>query len=262
MPEDKPVKNNRERYVERLKTKYPDREFTDDDALWGQVNEDYDGYDKELAVYKENEKAFSDLFTSDPRSASFLMQWRKGKNPAVALVEMFGEDFVEELKDPAKQKELAAASKEYADRVAKEKEFDELYRKNIKETLKTLEAMQQKDGYSDDDIDNAMSFLVGIMKDGIVGKFTPESIKMALSAINHDEDVALAAREGEVRGRNTRIEEKLRRTQRGDGTANLEGKNGGQGRARQMPDLGALNRYDDGGQTIWERGGERRRPAR
>lgn len=262
MPDKSTVKSNRDRYAERAKAAHPDREYADDEALWGQVNEDYDGYDKELAGYKEREKAFSDLFTSDPRSASFLTQWRKGKNPAVALVEMFGDDFVEELKDPAKQEELAAASKDYADRLAKEKEFDEQYQKNIAETLKTLETMQQKEGYSDDDIDKAMSFLVGIMKDGIVGKFNPESIKMALSALNHDDDVATAAREGEVRGRNTRIEEKLRRGQRGDGTANLDGKNGGQGRGRQMPDLGALNRYDDGGQTIWERGGEKRRPAR
>lgn len=262
MPVNTTIKSNKERYEERVKSKYPDREFADEEALWGQVNDDYDGYDKEIASYRDREKALSDLFTSDPRSAAFLTQWRKGKNPAVALVEMFGDDFVEELKDPAKQEELAAASKEYADRVAKEKEFDEQYQKNITKTLETLEQMQQKGGYSDDDIDKAMSFLVGIMKDGIVGKFTSESIKMALCAINHDDDVAMAAREGEVRGRNTRIEERLRRGQRGDGTASLDGKNGGQSKSRDMPDLGALNRYDDGGQTIWERGGEKRRPAK
>lgn len=262
MPDKTTVKSNREKYAERLKAKYPDREFADDEAMWGQANEDYDGYDKEIAGYREQEKTLSDMFTSDPRSATFLAQWRKGKNPAVALVEMFGDDFVEELKDPAKQEELAQASKAYAERVAKEKEFEEQYQKNISETLKTLESMQQEEGYSDDDIDNAMTFLVGIMKDGIVGKFSPESIRMAMDAINHDADVEAAAMEGEVKGRNTKIEEKLRRSRRGDGTANLDGKNGGGGRPRDMPDLGALNRYDDGGQTIWERGGERRRPAR
>ena len=262
MPDKTTVKSNRDKYAERLKAKYPDREFADDEALWGQANEDYDGYDRELEEYKEREKTFSDLFTNDPRSAAFLTQWRNGKNPAVALVEMFGDDFVEELKNPARQEELAQASKAYAERIAKEKEFDSQYRENISTTLDTLERMQQEDGYSDEDIDNAMSFLVGIMKDGIVGKFTPESIRMAMSAINHDADVAVAAREGEVKGRNAKIEERLRRSRRGDGTAALDGRNGGGGSPRNVPDLGALNRYDDGGQTIWERGGERRRPAR
>ena len=256
------TQTNRERYAERLKAKYPDREFADDEALWGQANEDYDGYDKELSGYKEREKAFSDLFTSDPRSAAFLTNWRKGGNPAVELVRMFGDDFVEELKDPDKQEELAKASKEYAERVAKEKEFEEQYQNNITETIDMLEKMKSEEGYTDDEIDEAMAFLSGIVRDGILGKFTPESLKMAFSAINHDRDVEVAAREGEVKGRNTRIEEKLRKRNSNDGTANLEGKNGGGGKKSDMPDLGALNRYDDGGQTIWERGNERRRPAR
>ena len=125
MPENTTVKSNREKYAERLKTKYPDRDFADDEALWGQVNEDYDGYDKELARYKEREEALSNLFTSDPRSASFLTNWRKGGNPAVELVRMYGDDFIEEMKDPEKQEEFAAASKEFAERVAKERDFDE-----------------------------------------------------------------------------------------------------------------------------------------
>lgn len=56
MPNNTEVKSNRERYTERLKAKYPDREFADDEALFGQINDDYDGYDKELSGYKEREK--------------------------------------------------------------------------------------------------------------------------------------------------------------------------------------------------------------
>ena len=57
MPNNTEVKSNRERYTERLKAKYPDREFADDEALFGQINDDYDGYDKELSGYKEREKS-------------------------------------------------------------------------------------------------------------------------------------------------------------------------------------------------------------
>lgn len=53
MPNNTEVKSNRERYTERLKAKYPDREFADDEALFGQINDDYDGYDKELSGYKD-----------------------------------------------------------------------------------------------------------------------------------------------------------------------------------------------------------------
>ena len=125
--------------------------------------------------------------------------------------------------------------------------------------MTTLETMQQDEGLSDEDIDSAMDFLVGIVRDGIMGKFTRESVAMALKAIRHDSDVEQADHEGEVRGRNTKIEEKLRKGSKNDGTANLGSKNGGgKGGSREMPDLGVIDQ-NYGTQNIWERGGEKRR---
>lgn len=261
MPDDQIVKSNRERYLERLKSKYPDKEFADDEAIYGQINEDYDGYDKELSEYKDREKQLTDLFNSNPRSAAFLTGWVNGEDPLVGLIRRFGDDFKAALEDPEKQEALAAANKEYADRISKESEYEEMYRKNMDQTYATIEQVQREDGLSDDDIDKAMTFLIGIMKDGIVGQFSAESIRMAVKALQHDNDVAMADQEGEIRGRNARIEEKLRRRGRSDGTANLDGRNGSGGGGRSMPDLGAIDR-DYGNQTIWERGGEKRRSAR
>ena len=253
------VKSNRDRYTERLKTKYPDKEFVDDEALFGQINEDYDSYDSELTGYREREKSLADLFASNPRSAAFLMDWRNGEDPVIGMVRKFGDDFKAALEDPEKQEALAAANKEYAERIAQEEQYESEYQKNISETLQTLEQMQQEEGLSDEDIDGAMDFLVGIMRDGLLGKFSRESITMALKAIKHDSDVEQADHEGEVRGRNSKIEEKLRKGSRSDGTASLGGKNGGAA-TRQMPDLGAIEQ-NYGTQDIWERGGEKRRRA-
>ena len=259
MPKNTEVKSNRDRYMERLKTKYPDKEFADDEALFGQTNDDYDSYDNELSGYREREKALSDLFASNPRSAAFLTDWRKGEDPIIGMVRKFGDDFKAALEDPEKQEALAAANKEFAERIAQEKEYEGEYQKNLNETLTTLETMQQDEGLSDEDIDSAMDFLVGIVRDGIMGKFTRESVAMALKAIRHDSDVEQADREGEVRGRNTKIEEKLRKGSKNDGTANLGSKNGGgKGGSREMPDLGVIDQnYVT--QNIWERGGEKRR---
>lgn len=259
MPKNTEVKSNRDRYMERLKTKYPDKEFADDEALFGQTNDDYDSYDNELSGYREREKALSDLFASNPRSAAFLTDWRKGEDPIIGMVRKFGDDFKAALEDPEKQEALAAANKEFAERIAQEKEYEGEYQKNLNETLTTLETMQQDEGLSDEDIDSAMDFLVGIVRDGIMGKFTRESVAMALKAIRHDSDVEQADREGEVRGRNTKIEEKLRKGSKNDGTANLGSKNGGgKGGLREMPDLGVIDQ-NYGTQNIWERGGEKRR---
>ncbi|MFI3293098.1 MAG: hypothetical protein SNI70_06225 [Rikenellaceae bacterium] len=257
MADNKVVSSNRERYAERLKSKYPDKEYSDDESLFGQINDDYDDYDNQLASYQERESSLANLFASNPRSASFLIDWRNGEDPIVGLVRKFGDDFKAALEDPEKQEVLALANKEYADRISKESDYEEQYKLNISETSATIDQMVQGGEISDEDADVAMEFLIQIMKDAILGKFTRESILMATKAIKYDGDIEQADQEGEVRGRNTKIEEKLRQDSRSDGTADLQGKNGG-GQSPPMPDLGALDRYDDGVKDIWERGGETR----
>lgn len=254
------VKSKKEQYLERLKAKYPDREFADEEAIYSQINDDYDAYDDEIRGLKDREKSFSDLFSNDPRSAIFLTAWRKGGNPIVELVKTYGEDFVENMKDPEVQEQLAEASKEYAERVAKEKDFEEQYQNNISKTLSEIEALQSEQGLSDDEIDKAVELLMTIAKDGILGKFSRESVLMAIKAINHEADVEVARTEGEILGRNTKIEEKLRKDAKTDGTANLDGKNAGS-TPRNMPDMGALDRYANN-LSVWERGGEKRIPVK
>ena len=71
-----------------------------------------------------------------------------------------------------------------------------------------------------------MAFLLKIVHEGVAGKFTPETIDMAVKAINHDVDVEDADRAGEVRGRNAKINEKLKKASRGDNLPVLDGANG------------------------------------
>lgn len=249
---NQPIKTKKELAMERLTTRYPDRNFDDDEAVYGQILEDFADSDTRLAKYEENERALSDMFTADPRSAQFVINWRNGEDPAVGLVRMFGTEIKDAIDDPEKMEEIAEAQKDFVERVTKEKEYEQMYKDNLAQTLTNLEKVQTELGITDDQAEEAMAFLQTIISDGVLGKFTEESIKMAWKAISHDADVAQAAREGEVKGRNTKIEEKLRTKKKGDGTAVLDGKNNVAEKARKMPELGALGRFADG-QSIWDR---------
>lgn len=265
MAETEIIRSNRDKVAARLREKHPGAEYADDEALWGQVSDDYDGYDGELAELRGREKELSDLYLRDPRSASFLMKWREGGDPAVELVRMYGDNFVEEMRDPDKAEEFAAAAKEYMDRVASERDFEEQYERNVSDTVALLDEMRDKDGRTEEELDRAMEFLAGVMRDGVVGKFTRETLEMGLRAVNHADDVAAARRDGEaagraegmaagtVKGRNERIEMNRRG---GDGVPVLGGGPGGGRQAPAPGDYGALGR--GGSSTIWERGGERR----
>lgn len=252
-------KSKRDIAKERLSQRFPDRNWDDDEEMFGQINDDYANYDSQLAGYQEREKKFSDMFTSDPRSARFLTDWREGGDPVLGLVRQFGTDIKDAIDDPARQEEIAAANKEYVERVAKNKELEETYRQNLQASLETLEKYQQEKGLSDDAIDEAMAFLIGIINDGIMGKFTTESIDMAMKALHHDADVQIAGEDGEVRGRNAKIDEKLRKKSAGDGVNTLAGANRSAA-PKPAENLGALGRMsDEATQNIYERGGENRR---
>lgn len=263
MAQEQEIKSKRLQMEERLKGKHPEAELTDEEAIFGRINDDYDAYEDELAGYKEREGKFAEMFTSDPRSARLMMEWRDGDDPAVALVRLYGEDIREALDDPEKQEAIAEANREFMERVAHEKEYEQQHTQNLQESLANIEKAQQEMGLTDEQIDEAMSWIIGIAKDAMLGKFTPETIALAIKAQHYDNDLAEAGAAGEVRGRNAKVKETLRRPSGGDGTASLGGKNAaGVGRQRDLPDLGAMERFGEGNMNIFERGGEKRTPIR
>lgn len=253
---NQPIKPKRELVMEHMASRHPDKNYSDDEALYGQIIEDVAQSDDEIAKYKEREQALADMFTADPRSAQFMVNWRNGEDPTVGLIRQFGMEIKDAIDDPEMQEAIAQANKEYVERVAKEKEYEEMYKKNLEQTLRDLDTIQKEMGLSDEQAEGALMFLHTISSDGVLGKFSPESIKMALKAMNHDADVAQAAHEGEVKGRNIKIEEKLRTKKKGDGTAPLDGKNSNMGVKPTMPSMGAIDRFA-AGESIWDRGKKR-----
>lgn len=225
MAEKEEVKSRRDQHLERLRKKYPDKKFEDDEEIYGTISDDYDQYEQELEGYKGREKTLSDMFAADERSAQFLNDWRNGQDPVVGFVRTFGMEIKDVLDDPEMQDKIAEANKEYVERVAKSKKLDEEYERNMDATLETLRQFQTERGMSDEQIDAVVDFLLGVVSDGVMGKFSTATLDMACKAINHDEDVAAASEEGEVAGRNSKITEQLRKSKKGDGTAPLNGKN-------------------------------------
>lgn len=259
MAETEEIKSKKDNLLERMRGKHPDSNFDDDEMLYGQIVDDLDESDNTLNDYRERERQLSDMFSSDPRSAKFLTDWKDGGDPAIALVRQFGTEIKDAIDDPERLEEIAEANKEFVERVAKEKELEDEYQKNLQQSIAEMTAYQESHELSDEDIDAAMEFIIGIIQDGVMGKFSQETIGMAMKAINHDMDVENASIEGEVRGKNAKIDAKLRKSNKGDGTAVLAGKNNPAGAPRQ--DMGALDRFGGELQDIWSKGGLTRRKA-
>ena len=217
MPDNNTVKSKRDIAMERMRTKYPDRSFDDDEAFFGQINDDYDDYDKRIAESQSREEAFSNMFTSNPKSARLMMEWKNGNDPVAALIRIYGkDDILAAIEDPERLADIEQANKDFADKVAKNDEYDAQYEKNLPASLQAIEAWAAENGVSDDDIDKAATALSKLCGDFILGIIAPESIEMMLKAQNYDADIEQAQMEGEVAGRNAKIEEKLRKGKRSE----------------------------------------------
>jgi hypothetical protein len=233
MAETQTVKSKRDIFGERLKKKYPDREYADDEALFGQINDDYDEYDNKLKGYKDSEDKFAGMITQYPQSAQFIADMANGKNPWVSMVEQLGIDGITDIfENPKYKEEIAKAQEDYLARKTKNDELEAEYSKNLGETIKMLEDVQKEMSLTDEQIDQTWDKLTQIANDAIVGKASRETFEMIYKAINHDTDVEQAREEGKINGRNERIVEKLRKDTASDGVPNLAGSNNAPSRQR------------------------------
>ncbi len=227
MAEDKPVSSRRDQHLERMRKRYPDKKFEDDEEIFGQISDDYDQFEEENSRMKKNEEAFSNMFHSNPKSARLMMEWKDGKDPVASLIRIYGkEDIRAAIEDPARLEAIEEANKEFAAKVAKNKEYETQYEANFPASIKAIEDWMVQTGKTDAEVDKAVEILSGICGDFILGKISPDTIEMILKSLSHDRDVDEAREEGKVAGRNTKITEKYKKSKKGDGLQTLNGRNG------------------------------------
>ena len=109
---------------------------------------------------------------------------------------------------------------------------------------------------AEDDQEAVGHWLDNILTQLTHNALTKETLQTVLHALHYDRDVAQAGIDGEVRGRNTRIEELFEQKRK---TADIHALGGAIAHATSTPPtdiIGGLSAADR--QTIWERGNEKR----
>ena len=245
-------KSSKQRFMERLGTSNPGKNFDDEETFYGQLNDDYDKHQTELDEANKNNREINEMLSQDPRSASFLTAWRKGGNPIMAFIEEYGEEVSADIANPANKAKVEEASKKYLEKLAKSKALDEEYEKNIEQSREMYQQMVQEGTYTQEQIDAALDKLEEMTGSFLVGMVSRETLEAVIKSNDYDTDVAAAGAEGEVRGRNAQIAAKRKMAQRGDGLP----RGGSAPKANEQPEdtekLGALARYGKNRYSIWD----------
>ena len=216
--ENQNIMTSRDRLKERYSKKYPDRDFAGEDAVNAiddEVIAELEAFDAELEGYKANDKKIKDLFNSDPRSANFMVSWMAGGgNPIQYLLEIFGPELQEALESEEGRAKIVDSTNKWLERKATEEAGEAERMANYEQSVNDLVAFASEKGISDEQAMKVFEKVNQIGFDVIEGKYTREAYEMAYNAMNYASDVETARKEGEVAGKNAKIEEKLAKVEK------------------------------------------------
>lgn len=212
--ENQKVISSRDRIRDRYSKKFPERNFGEENeqnALDDLAIEELEDLDARLGEYRAHSQKLTDMFSGNPKAAQMFMHMVGGGNPIQYFIENFGDEFIDAMNSEEGKKMFLESQDKWLKKVADSKRMDEEAEKNFAESIKALEQFQQEKGLSDDEAVAVFEKVYKIATDMVLGIYTAETFQMAYDAMNYSNDVARAREEGEINGRNAKVEEKLRK---------------------------------------------------
>lgn len=229
--EEPAKKTGRERLMERYAKSYPDRKFegeTADNDLFDLTADEFDRYEKEHGEYKEKSDRLNKLFNDFPESSEIFKAMVLNKeHPFDYIIDNYGDRLAEALGSEEGKASLKKHREDKAKRDAENAEADKQFEANVAESLKTLEKWGLKKKL--DTNAQAEHFLAirQALNDFADGKISEETYDLFWNGAHYNNDVALAREEGEVNGRNAKIEaERLQSKARKASAPTLGGRGG------------------------------------
>ena len=209
------------RLKKKMQDKYSDRNYdaaAGEDGVSGEellaesILQTLEEYEGSMNESRTKNQALNDLFFGDPRAAEFVHKWIQSQDPRAALVETFGDELSELATEEGRGK-FSDNLKSWRDRKSESDKLNAESEENWNNSLEALEAWGNEKGLDNDKKVAVMLRLVGIAANGLMNKYEPADFDMAWKEMNYDNDISNARREGEVTGRNARIDENKKRRQ-------------------------------------------------
>lgn len=215
-------KSKRDAYLEGFRKKHPDWQDDDEEGFYGGLADDEAAMNEQMNGYKSREEELSTALSGSPLNAALFLDAVNGKPIPLSILERYPDEVKAWMDDPENGDAVQAAFQGLADRMAKNKELDAEADKNLEETNALFEQMIADGELSGEDEANQIVELLGKIAVGMtMNHIEKEWIIAAKNAINHDTDVEAAKAEGEINGRNAKIEAK--RNSASKGAANHSG---------------------------------------
>lgn len=260
MDEEKNIENqevvtNKDKWNDNFSQRHADIDPSDEEAYFGAINDDYAAYDEKIKGYEEDNKRIADMLAESPALANMLVAAHNGGNPWKVLAQIGGESLIELMKNP-EDEELAQnvldGMNEYAEKVKANQELEKEASENIGPTIDNMLSVVDKNGMNDEQANQMYELWESIRQDSLVNKCPVETWELLAKAVMHDENISAAETEGEMRGKNAKMQVEKNHIIKGASPSMLRGQGGGP----REENAGKQNQGFQMTQSIWDRDNE------
>lgn len=225
--EKQPITDYKGQILERMKSRYPDRNFDEVESPDGIISKSsleesiaealaddenrINEYSEKQKTYEADAEVLSTVFNKSPRAAIFLTTLAATGNPAAAIYKAYGADALKALEEGKASEFITEMEAKDAATREEDAKFEEEKEANLKASFEALDAWGNEKGLSDEDKINVFMRFYNILQDATIGKYSIDLFEMGWKADHYGEDVENARHEGEVTGRNAKIQEMARK---------------------------------------------------
>lgn len=196
-------KSKREIVLERLKGRYPDLNLDDDEALYDSIDQDYSRHE----ALMNKDKELTNMFTENPRFATFFLDVFNGGDVLSKFIEHFGQEALEASNDPEKMEKILEADKAFREKKSKSEEIALEQQANMENSVPVIDAFKEEKGLSDEEVNQLLNDICNDSAAIFMGIYSPEVLEAKWKSTHFDDSMAQALQEGEVKGKNARIGE-------------------------------------------------------
>lgn len=179
-----------------------------DDELFDGIYGAYQGQRSTINELRGNEDAIRSALDSDPRNSALLEAIIDGKAAYIPMFELFYDELVEALNDPSSVEGLEDAIESYTKRQKTNKEATQLAGENLTKSIEAFKRVKDEFGLNDEEAETVVTRIADVINAAIVHDIPEDVWRILIKGFKYDEDVADAAIEGEIKGRNEKIDAK------------------------------------------------------
>jgi hypothetical protein len=211
---EKVERTPRELFYERIRTSRPDAKYDDDEEeYFRQASAALDEHEKKSGEYDSMTQKLMSRFNSNPDEAEAFLDYLDGAPLPAAIRRRMGDEALSMKEGDEGWDEYVKAGEDRKAQHEESRKALDAFLANAKESDAVMSDFVSEHGMDEETAKTFTDMVLAVANDISAGRVTKDTLMMLKKARDYDSDIAAAREQGEVDGKNKKIEAEKKRMQ-------------------------------------------------